>query len=134
MTTATLPSSFPTITPSGDYLAGEFSAWEFSGAESDLEVLHPMTGETHEDQTRSFQPVRHVQAADIQRAQPETRDELRHARLALRIVASEEHIHRPTLLQDMTEPGVEGLHDAGTGRGRIGDLLCDRGVIGDGEP
>ena len=55
-------------------------------------------------------------------------------RLGLRIVASEEHIQRPTLLQDMTEDGVEGLHHAGAGRGRLGDFLCDRGVIGDGQP
>jgi len=37
---------------------------------------------------RSFQPVCHFQAADVQRAQPEALDERLHARFGLRVVAS----------------------------------------------
>src|SRR6185312_12778880 len=81
-------------------LAQGGSAGEFGGAECDVEVVQSMTGEAHEDQARSLQPVRHGQAADVQRAQPETGDELRHARLGLRIVAGHEHIQCPTLLQE----------------------------------
>ena len=38
------------------------------------------------------------------------------------------------LARTTTEDGVECLHHAGAGRGRLGDFLRDRGVIGDGQP
>jgi hypothetical protein len=40
-----------------------------------------VAGEAHHDYAGSFQPVRHVQAADVQRAQPEALDERLYARL-----------------------------------------------------
>ena len=54
--------------------------------------------------------------------------------LALRVVAGDEDVQRPALGQDSTEDGVECLHHAGAGRGRLGDFLRDRGAIGDGKP
>lgn len=48
---------------------------------------HPVVGEAYCDHARSFQPVRHFQAADVQRAQPEAFDERPHTCLRLRAVA-----------------------------------------------
>jgi hypothetical protein len=62
----------------------------FGDAEGEVQVPHPVAGEAHRDHARSFQPVRHFQAADVQRAQPEALDERLHVRLGLRIVASDE--------------------------------------------
>src|SRR5487761_740620 len=109
------------------------SAGKFRDAEGEVPVPHPVAGEAHRDHARSFQPVRHFQAADVQRAEPEALDERRHARLGLRIVASDEDVGT-ALLQDMTEDGVECLHHAGAGRGRLGDFLRDRGVLAVTQP
>lgn len=86
------------------------SAGKFGGAESDVEVVQPVTGETHEDQAGSLQPVRHAQSADVERPQAKACDELRNGRLGVRVVAGEEHVRRlPPLLQDVTEDGVEAF-------------------------
>src|SRR4051812_36119601 len=61
------------------------SVGKFGGAESDLEVVPPVASQAHQDQARPFQPVRHVQAADVQRAQSEAGDELHHVRLGARV-------------------------------------------------
>src|SRR6202011_1566006 len=60
-----------------------------------------VTGQAHHQQARPFQPVRHVQAADVQGSQPETLDERRHARLRLRVVAGEQHVQRAAQGQDV---------------------------------
>ena len=57
-----------------------------------------------------------------------------HARLGVRVVAGDEDVEWPALGQDHAEDGVERLHHAGAGRGRLGNFLRDRGVIGDGQP
>src|ERR1700712_792245 len=62
------------------------SAGEFVDAEGEAPVANPIAGEPHRDHAHPFQPVRHFQAADVQRAQPEALDKCRHARLGLRIV------------------------------------------------
>ena len=67
-------------------------------------------------------------AADIARAQPEGLDERLHTCLGLRIIAGDEDVG-PTLLQDMSEDGVERLHHVGAGRGRLGGFLRDRGLL-----
>ena len=72
---------------------------KFGDAEGEVPVPHPVAGEAHLDQARSFQPVRHSQAADVQRAQPEALDERLHARLGLLIVASDEDAEQQALLQ-----------------------------------
>ena len=107
---------------------------KFGDAEGEVPVPHPVAGEAYLDQARSFQPVRHFQVADVQRVQPEALDERLHARLGLRIVASDEDVERPALLQDMTEDGVECLKHAGAGRGHLGDFLRDRGVLAGSQP
>jgi Glycosyl hydrolase family 65, N-terminal domain len=101
---------------------------KFGDAEGEVQVPHPVVGEAHRDHARSFQPVRHFQAADVQRAQPEALDERLHTCLGLRIIASDEDVGT-ALLQDMAEDGVERLHHAGAGRGRLGDFLRDRGLL-----
>ena len=106
---------------------------KFGDAEGEVQVPHPVVGEAHRDHACSFQPVRHFQAADVQGAQPEALDERLHTCLGLRIIASDEDVG-PALLQDMTEDGVERLHHAGAGRGRLGDFLRDRGVLAVGQP
>src|SRR3954453_8777897 len=108
------------------------SAGELVDAEGEAPMADPVAGEAHRDQAHSFQPVRQFQAADVQRAQPEALDECRHARLGLRIVASDEDIG-PALLQDLTEDGVECLHHAGARRGHLGDFLRDRGLLAVGQ-
>ncbi len=91
-----------------------------------------MAGQPHHQQGRPLQPVRHLQAADIQRAQPETLDERRHAHLGPRVVAGEEHVQRAAQGQDVGEDGVECLHDVRARRDGFGDLLrAGRAVRGD---
>src|SRR5580658_7909244 len=60
------------------------SAVKFGDAEGEVPVPHPVAGEAYLDQARSFQPVRHFQVADVQRARPEALNERLHARLGLR--------------------------------------------------
>src|SRR6202012_4446557 len=109
------------------------SAGEFSDAEGEVPVPHPVPGEAHRDQARPFQPVRHFQAADVQRAQPEALAESLDTRLGTLVVPSEKDVGT-AFLQDMTENRVERLHHAGAGRRRLGGFLRDRGALGAGQP
>src|SRR3954453_19287453 len=110
------------------WTATPWSAGELADPESEVPVPDPVAGECHRDHAHPFQPVRHGETADVQRAQADALDERRHARLRLRTVAGDEDVGS-ALLQDVAEDGVERLHHAGAGGGHLGDLPRDRGLL-----
>src|ERR1039458_6222363 len=103
-------------------------------AEREVEVPHAMAGQADHHQAHPFQPAGHLQAAGIQRAQPEALNERRHARLGPRVVAGEEHVQRAALGQDVAEDGVERLHDVRARWDGLGDLLRAGSAVGGDQP
>src|SRR6185312_3696293 len=72
-------------------------------------------GKADHHQAERLERLGHVQAADIQRTQPETLEEGRDERLRPCIVGGDERVEPFALREYMTEDRVERLHDMRTG-------------------